>query len=210
MKKFLRLLCLYAVLMAANSAPAFYDAVLGRFATRDPIGEYGGNNLYRFVDNNPINNVDPLGLATYLGGSRNGYGHVWAAVDIPGEGVLKYNYGAANYTGPAGGPFGSVGDFVRNLDTAGKASLTLYPDIKTAAGPDEYYQFDESGAADKAVYDRMSLDYYAPLRYGEISHNCGDAALAVTGFQNVGSKDVRPQSFLNDIRKFHNNWTPNR
>jgi RHS repeat-associated protein len=40
----------------------YYDAALGRFLTRDPIGFEGGVNLYGYVNNNPLNNVDPLGL----------------------------------------------------------------------------------------------------------------------------------------------------
>jgi RHS repeat-associated protein len=42
-----------------------YDPVLARWTTPDPIGEAGGINLFQFVGNDPINNLDPLGL-TYL------------------------------------------------------------------------------------------------------------------------------------------------
>ena len=39
-----------------------YNSDLGRWLNRDPIGERGGLNLYRAMNNNPINNIDPLGL----------------------------------------------------------------------------------------------------------------------------------------------------
>jgi len=38
----------------------FYSPVLGRWITRDPIGYAGGVNLYGFVENDPLNWVDPL------------------------------------------------------------------------------------------------------------------------------------------------------
>jgi RHS repeat-associated protein len=40
----------------------YYDPSLGRFINRDPSAEAGGNNLYRFVGNSPVNRVDYLGL----------------------------------------------------------------------------------------------------------------------------------------------------
>src|SRR5208337_5547999 len=40
----------------------FYDPSLERWPNRDPIEEEGGLNLYAYVDNNPVNEIDPLGL----------------------------------------------------------------------------------------------------------------------------------------------------
>src|SRR6185436_5486171 len=41
----------------------FYSANLQRWLNRDPLGEYGGINLYGFVDNTPVNLLDPYGLS---------------------------------------------------------------------------------------------------------------------------------------------------
>jgi hypothetical protein len=40
----------------------FYNPSLGRWLSRDPLGERGGINLYGFVGNNPVLNMDGLGL----------------------------------------------------------------------------------------------------------------------------------------------------
>ena len=49
-------------LVTASAAKAFYNPIVGRWLSRDPIGEEGGQNLYGFVANTPINAVDQLGL----------------------------------------------------------------------------------------------------------------------------------------------------
>jgi RHS repeat-associated protein len=38
-----------------------YNASLGRWLNRDPIGEVGGLNLYAYVNNNPLDSSDPTG-----------------------------------------------------------------------------------------------------------------------------------------------------
>ncbi len=43
----------------------FYSPSIGRWMTRDPMGERGGMNLYGFVENNPINQFDPWGLGLF-------------------------------------------------------------------------------------------------------------------------------------------------
>jgi RHS repeat-associated protein len=41
-----------------------YDSKMGRWISRDPLGEGVDYNLYRYCGNDPISNVDPLGLVT--------------------------------------------------------------------------------------------------------------------------------------------------
>ncbi len=54
--------CLFLGALLALQAQAMYDPGQGRWVSRDPIGERGGVNLYRFVGNNGIDRADVLGL----------------------------------------------------------------------------------------------------------------------------------------------------
>ena len=43
----------------------YYSPQTGRWLSRDPIAETGGMNLYAFVKNDPIGNIDILGLGRF-------------------------------------------------------------------------------------------------------------------------------------------------
>ncbi|MFZ2276954.1 MAG: RHS repeat-associated core domain-containing protein, partial [Prosthecobacter sp.] len=45
-----------------NYGYRYYSPHLGRWTCKDPIEEKGGLNLYEFTENDPVNNVDKLGL----------------------------------------------------------------------------------------------------------------------------------------------------
>ena len=71
----------------------YYSASLGRFLQPDPAGFVDGLNLYAYVRNDPLNLVDPLGLAR-AGGFLSGFGDALsnyistgfnALRDIPGD-----------------------------------------------------------------------------------------------------------------------------
>jgi RHS repeat-associated protein len=53
----------------------YYDPMEGKFISKDPIGFAGGDvNLYRYVQNRPINLADPSGLLSVTGGAGLGGG----------------------------------------------------------------------------------------------------------------------------------------
>jgi RHS repeat-associated protein len=82
----------------------YYDAVIGRFTSQDPMGFAAGDtNLYRYVNNGPSEVADPTGEDIYLVPGNPialGYRHITVVVTDPVSGWYKeYNGG-----GPGGSP----------------------------------------------------------------------------------------------------------
>ena len=62
MKTKTRSLIAVLVYFVTQAAFAFYNPEIGRWANRDPIGEWGGVNLYQAFLNAPADNIDISGL----------------------------------------------------------------------------------------------------------------------------------------------------
>ena len=60
--QYLKGLVLASLLFVSYTATAFYDPHIGRWLSRDPIEEQGGKNPYGFVNNQPIESIDQMGL----------------------------------------------------------------------------------------------------------------------------------------------------
>jgi hypothetical protein len=80
--------------LAVETASAFYNPQTGRWLSRDPIAESGGENLFTFVRNNSIVQIDPQGLE--CGGGNNIfifwlYYHWWGCGEQD-TGVERYKW----------------------------------------------------------------------------------------------------------------------
>src|SRR5581483_4980655 len=79
----------------------YYNPMLGRFLSPDPIGIAGGINLYAYAGNNPLNVIDPLGLKGSGGGGSD-----WACMKCSRTGKgwgPKGNGGRGGGRGAGGG-----------------------------------------------------------------------------------------------------------
>ncbi|HUJ09905.1 MAG TPA: RHS repeat-associated core domain-containing protein [Verrucomicrobiae bacterium] len=90
-------------LLLGMDAFAFYNPTTGRWLSRDPIEEEGGRNLYAFVANIPVSQVDIQGLAGCCGGkSFSRYeccrkGNIYKQLEEFGTGVKTCTHKAINY-----------------------------------------------------------------------------------------------------------------
>lgn len=83
----------------------FYSPEMGRWLNRDPIGERGGINLHRFVNNTPLNSYDPIGESSIGSGCSKSECHamcstVYAACNLGCAGLCAIACAATTFGWP--------------------------------------------------------------------------------------------------------------
>jgi len=149
-----------------------YQPGWGRFLQTDPIGYAGGADLYTYVANDPLNNVDPLGLwqATLSGGL--GFG---------GALTFGYNSGQWNigaYLGPAVG-----------------ANFSINPANATTVRPGVYTSFVGSAEAEVGpIAVDVGASAQTTVPQGRVTNN-GTASVEASA--NLGAYSVGGEATIN-------------
>ncbi len=122
----------------------YYDQHTGRFISEDPIGFVGGDvNLYAYVQNNPINLIDPSGLITpnripNFGTTDVDFSylvsHDFLSSTATVAGIASTYLAVSGYGLPASAPFAGVALFATALDQSLNSDNVYIDSTATVVG----------------------------------------------------------------------------
>jgi RHS repeat-associated protein len=188
-----------------NYGHRYYHPQLGRWTSRDPIGEEGGLNLYGFSGNDGVNRLDRLGLSTLKATTVESFDHDCSATKA-GEKAWDVRWDVEGYQY-------ANGIIVQFLEVKGG-----YTDCKTGETTmfhverTEYFPRGgkDQWRVDKAKCSMGSVRYYAAAAYVEgypvpadavKGHSVTQDAPSVPGFRKIPIGDV-----INPSKEVKRTW----
>ena len=113
----------------------YYDPVLKRFISQDPIGLAGGLNRYAYADGAPTMYTDPLGLWSATVGAYVGVGGQMTFGNDGGNGFMTARFGFGLGGGASYSPTGGVPGPAPQDPTSGGVVLSCSAKANFNAGP---------------------------------------------------------------------------
>jgi RHS repeat-associated protein len=146
-----------------------YDAEVGRWTTKDPIGFSGGDsNLYGYVLGDPVGLVDPFGKDVYIKNTTAvGGWHRRIVVDTP-SGPYGQSFGLAN---PDNGTDGSFAAYSDNPTPNGDGKGIVYSDNSDPAIK-EVSRFATTPLEDALIEIYLKTQIGDRGQYNAITNNC--------------------------------------
>jgi RHS repeat-associated protein len=155
----------------------WYDPELGRFANEDPIGHAGGDNLYVFGGNDPVNISDPTGTVR---GTTPCLMMGWCK-----EGGLEFDFGQQSAPPPLSCTDNAVVDMNIAVAAAHKGDGRWFYNMVRNKGPWDYKQYASSPE------EKIQLAHFGNFNYGATGRAVGYSAGIL--FRAAGAAGQRAQ-----------------